>query len=121
MDTVVYAIVAVLASALVIFIVGKMNLGISISGFVSAIIAAVVIAIVGAIVIWLLGSLGISAGTGILGAIVYLIVAAVVIKFSGRFVPGMQVSGFTGAIVAAIAIGIVSWILYWLAGLLNIV
>ena len=52
MDTVVYAIVSVLASALVIFIVGKMNLGISISGFVSAIIAAVVIAIVGAIVIW---------------------------------------------------------------------
>jgi uncharacterized membrane protein YvlD (DUF360 family) len=39
---------------------------------------------------------------------------------SDRFVPGMEVKGFTGAIVAAIAIAVVSWILAWLLGLLGI-
>ena len=67
--------------------------------------AALVIAVVGTVVWWLLGLLGISAGGGLLGAIIYLIVAAVILMISDRFVPGMKVKGFTGAIIAAIAIG----------------
>ena len=43
-----------------------------------------------------------------LGAI---LVAAVVLVLSGRFVPGLKVNGFVGAIVAAIAIGVVYWII----------
>jgi putative membrane protein len=37
-----------------------------------------------------------------------------------RFVSGMRVSGFLGAIVAAIAIGVISWLLSLLLGALGI-
>jgi putative membrane protein len=113
-------IVALIVSALVIFIVGKLNLGLSVSGFGAAIIAAVVIAIVGTIVLWLLGLFGLTVGGGWLGAIIYLIIAAIVLMISDRFVPGMKVNGFLGAIIAAIAIGVVAWIVSWLLGLLGI-
>ena len=56
-----------------------------------------------------------------LGTIIYLIVAAVVLMVSDRFVSGMTVSGFGGAIVAAIAIAVVYWLVTWLLGMLGVV
>jgi putative membrane protein len=120
MDIFISFLVALVVSALVIFIVGKLNLGLTVSGFGAAIIAALVIAIVGAIVYWLLGLLGLTFGGGLLGAIIYIIVAAIVLMISDRFVPGMKVNGFTGAIIAAIAIGVVAWIVTWLLSLIGI-
>jgi putative membrane protein len=113
-------VVALLVSALVIYIVGRLNLGLTVDGFGAAIIAALVISIVGTIVWWLLGLIGLTIGGGWLGAIIYIIVAAVVLMLSDRFVRGMSVNGFTGAIVAAIAIGVVTWLVTWLLGLLGI-
>jgi putative membrane protein len=113
-------IVALIVAALVIYIVGRLNLGLTVSGFGAAIIAALVIAIVGTIVLWLLGLLGLTIGGGLLGAIIYIIVAAIILMISDRFVPGMKVKGFTGAIVAAIAIGVVAWIVTWLLSLIGI-
>ncbi len=115
------AIVALVVAAVVLMIVSRFNLGLSVSGFGAAIISAIVIAIVAAIFIWLFGVLGISIGGGLLGTLVLLIVAAVVLLVSGRFVPGLKVNGFAGAIVAAIAIAVVYWILVWLLGLFGIV
>ena len=102
-------------------IVSRLNLGLSVTGFGAAIIAAIVIAVVGAAINWLLGLLGITIGGGLLGAIVYLVVAAVVLMISDKFVPGMKVNGFGGAIIAAIAIGVVSWLVAWFLGLFGIV
>jgi putative membrane protein len=113
-------LVALIVAALVIFIVGRLNLGLTVSGFGAAIVAALVIAIVGTIVMWLLSLLGLTFGGGLLGAIIYIIVAAIILMISDRFVPGMAVNGFTGAIVAAIAIGVVGWIVTWLLGLFGI-
>jgi putative membrane protein len=113
-------LVALVVSAVVIFIVGKLNLGLTVSGFGAAIISALVIAIVGTIVLWLLSLFNLTLGTGLLGAIIYIIIAAIILRISDRFVPGMQVNGFTGAIVAAIAIGVVSWIVTWLLALIGI-
>jgi putative membrane protein len=64
--------------------------------------------------------LGLSIGGGILGLIVYLIIAAVVLLLSDRLLPGLSVSGFGGAIIAAIAIGIVTWLISWLLSLIGI-
>ena len=114
------AIVAVVVAAVVLLIVSRLNLGLSVSGFGAAAIAAIVIAIVGAVVVWLLGLFGLSIGGGWLGALVFLVVAAVVLMISDKFVPGMSVKGFTGAIVAAIAIGVVYFLLAWLLGLFGI-
>ena len=121
MGVILSAIVVVLVAAVVIMIVSRFKLGLSVTGFGAAIITAIVIAVVGAAINWLLGLLGITIGGGLLGAIVYLVVAAVVLMISDRFVPGMTVKGFKGAIVAAIGIGVVYWILAWLLGLFGIV
>ena len=114
-------VVALLVSALVIYIVGRLNLGLTVGSYWNAIVAAIVIAIVGAVVIWFLGLLGITIGGGFLGAIVLLIVAAVVLLISDRFLAGMEVKGFVGAIVAAIAIAVVSWLVIWVLALIGIV
>lgn len=114
------ALVAIVVAAVVLLIVSRFNLGLSVSGFGAAAISAVVIAIVGAVVIWLLGLLNISIGGGFLGTLVYLVVAAVVLLVADKFVPGLKVNGFVGAIVAAIAIAVVYYLLAWLLGLFGI-
>ncbi len=106
-----------LFTGLIIWIVGKLGLGLEVSGFGPAFIAAIVIAVVSWVVVWLLGVLGITIGSGWLGALVNLIVAAVVLMIAGGFVKGLVVKGFLGALVAAVAIAVVSWILVWVLAL----
>ncbi len=114
-------VLVALVAGFVIWIVGKLGLGIEVSGFGAAFIAAIVIAIVGGLITWLLGLLNITIAGGWLGAIINLIISAIVLLISGRFVPGLKVNGFTGALIAAIAIGVVTWLLNWVVGLLGIV
>ena len=114
-------VIALLVAALVIWIVSKFNLGLSVTGFAAAIIAALVIAVVGAAINWLLSLFGISLGTSsFLAWLVYIVVAAVVLMISDRFVPGLKVAGFTGALIAAISIGVVGWLISWVFGLFGI-
>ncbi len=120
LGTLVGILLALVAAAVVIFIVSKLNLGLTVDGFGPAIIAAAAIAIVGGVIFWLLGALGITIGGGWLGAIINLIIAAVVLLVSDRFVKGMKVNGFVGAIIAAIAIGVVTGIINWLLGVLGL-
>jgi putative membrane protein len=105
-------------AAIVLLIVDRFNIGVKVGGFVNALVAAVVIAVLAYILNWILGSLGITFGGGILGAIMMLIAAAVVLMFAGRILKGFSVSGFSGALIGAIAIAVVSWILYYLVNLL---
>jgi putative membrane protein len=113
-------LLALVAAAVVIMIVGRLNLGLTVDGFGPAIIAAAVIAIVGGLIYWLLGLLGITIGGGWLGAIINLIIAAVVLLTAGRMLKGLKVNGFVGALVAAIAIGVVTWLINWFLGLIGI-
>jgi putative membrane protein len=110
-------VLVALVAGFVIWIVGKLGLGIEVSGFGAAFIAAIIIAIVGGLITWLLSLLHITMAGGWLGAIINLIIAAVVLLISGSFVPGLKVKGFGGALIAAIAIGVVSGLLNWLIGL----
>jgi putative membrane protein len=111
-------VVTLLVAAFVIWLVGRLGLGMEVDGFMSAVWAALVIAIVTAIVLWLLSLIGITVGgAGFWGAIVSLVVAAVVLMISDKFLSGMKVNGFVGAIIAAIAIGVVNWLLAWVIGL----
>jgi putative membrane protein len=106
-------LIGALFSGLIIWVVGKLGLGLEVDGFGSAFIA-----VVSWLVTWLLGLLGLTIGAGLLGAIVHLIIAAVVLMFAGNFVKGLEVKGFGGAIVAAIAISVVAWLISWGIGLL---
>jgi len=101
--------------AIVLMIVSRLGLGLSVDGFVPAIIASAVISIVSGLIIWALSLINISlGGPGLLSAIVSLVVSAVVLLISDRFVKGMKVNGFVGALIAALAYGVVVWLINWL-------
>ena len=106
-------LIGALFTGLIIWVVGKLGLGLEVTGFGSAYIAVIVIAILNGLVAWLLGALGITIGAGLVGAILHLIIAAVVLIAAGNFVKGLVVKGFTGALVAAVAIAAVGWLIGW--------
>ena len=58
---------------------------------------------------------------GFWAALINLVVAAVVLMISDKFLPGMEVKGFGGAIIAALGIGVVGWLVTWGLSLLGIV
>ena len=68
----------------------------------------------GGLMNWLLGLLGLSVGVGWLGAIFYFIIAAIVLLITDRLLEGFRVAGFVGALIVAVAIGIVHSLLGWL-------
>jgi putative membrane protein len=106
-----------LISGFVIWIVGKLGLGLEVDGFGAAYIAAIVIAVVSWLITWLLSVLNITIGGGWLGALIHLVVAAVVLLIGDRFVPGMRVKGFVGALVAALALAVVAWLVAMVLGM----
>ncbi len=115
---------AFIAGILIAFVAGVITLLLGLAGFMDSgglvggivhlIIAAIVIAFVAGVITLLLGLAGIEFGGGLVGGIVHLIIAAIVLMISDRFLSGLKVAGFGGALVASIAIGAV----YWLGGLL---
>ena len=106
-------LIGALFTGLIIWVVGKLGLGLEVTGFGPAYIAAIVIAILNGLVAWLLGVMGITIGAGFVDAILHLIIAAVVLIAAGNFVKGLVVKGFTGALVAAVAIAAVGWLIGW--------
>ena len=111
LSTLLSIVIGLVLYALVIYIVGRLGLGLTVANFTSALIAGAVIAIVAWLVWWLLGAIGIGNGSGLIAAIVNLIVAAVILLIADRFVPGMKVNGFVGALIAAVAIAVVAWLI----------
>ena len=103
-----------LISALAIWIVSRLGLGLEVSGSGSALAAGIVIAFVAGIITMLLGLAGFMDGGGLISGIVHLFVAAVALLIGGRLLPGLRVAGFTGALLAAVVIGAH----YWIGGLL---
>jgi putative membrane protein len=101
-------------SGFVIWIVGKLKLGLEVDGFKSAFAAALVIAVLASIATWLHSIAGLQDGGGLFGGIIHLVISAIVLMISGKFISGLKVAGFTGALVASLAIGT----FYWLGGLL---
>jgi len=110
MNAILSLLVSLVLYAVVIYIVSRLNLGLSVDGFVGAFIAGAGIAVVAWLVNWLLGVLGINIGGGWFGSLVSLVVAAVVLLIAGKYVPGLKVNGFVGALVAAVAIAVVAWL-----------
>lgn len=96
------AVIRFIVSAIVLLALGFILPGFQVIGFTNALLAAVVIAALGYVVELFLGENVSPQNRGIVG----FIAAAVVIFAAQFFVPGMSVN-VLGAILAAIAIGIV--------------
>ena len=105
-------IISIVVYALVIYVVSRLGLGLTVSGFTGALIAGAVIAIVAWLVWWLLGVIGLApSGSGWLSALVSLVISAVILLIADRFVPGMKVNGFVGALIAAVAIAVIAYLI----------
>jgi putative membrane protein len=112
-------VLAGLVSGVIIWIVGRLGLGLVVSGFMPALLAAFAIAILSGLITWLLTALGLTIDGGLVGAIIHLLIAALVLLLSSRIVPGMMVQGPVGALIAALAIGAVGWLIHTLLNLLS--
>ena len=96
-------IVRFVVSALVLMLVGYLLPGITVSGFVGALIAALVIAILGYVVELILGNRVSPRSRGIVG----FVVAAVVIYVAQYIVPSYLSVSILGSLLAAFVIGLV--------------
>jgi putative membrane protein len=96
------AIIRFIVSALVLMAVGFLVPGMSMVGFINALIAAVVIAVLGYIIEAILGDRVSPQNRGVVG----FITAAVVIYLTQFIVPGLSVS-ILGALLAALIIGVI--------------
>ena len=117
MDSFISFLFALVVAAVVLLIVDKFNVGLKVGGFVNAAVAALAIAVVGSLVMFFLGLFNITIGGALFGAIVFLIVAAVILILAAKVIPGFEISGFGGAVISAVAMGVVFWLLEWVVGL----
>ncbi|MFC1463903.1 MAG: phage holin family protein [Candidatus Brachytrichaceae bacterium NZ_4S206] len=110
-------IFGVIIAAVVLLIVSRLNLGLSVAGFSTAVIGAVVISLVSSVILWLLGLFGVQVGGGsLLNVLVWLVVSAVILIVAAKFIPGMTVQGFTGGVIAAIAMAVIYWLFSLILG-----
>ena len=67
-----------------------------------------------AVVHWIINSIGLSVPGNWLGVIVNIIIAALILLTADKLLAGFKVAGFVGALVAAIAYGVIAGIFNWL-------
>jgi putative membrane protein len=104
-------VIATIVNGLVIWTVSSLNFGLRVRGFLTALIAAIVIAIIGTVVRFVLAAMGVPNLGGITGFVERLIISVGVLMVSDKLLPGLTVHGFKGAIIAALAIGVILWVL----------
>ncbi len=107
------SLIVALPSILIIWIVGRLKLGLEVDGFGSAFLVGLIIAIVAGIVTFLLSTAGIQDSGGLVGGIVHMTISFACVLVSARLLPRVKVNSYTGVLVAAAAIGA----FYWLGGL----
>jgi putative membrane protein len=111
--------VAWVVGAYVIMVISHSGLGLTADSWRAALVVAATISILASLAVAFLRLIGPDVNyPNWFGAVVALVVAAVVLLVSGRFVKGVNVHGFAGAIVAAISYGVIVWLLEWLIVLL---
>lgn len=103
-------LIAALVSGIIIWLVGKLNVGLTVKNFGWAMLAGLVIGILTNIVTHFMPDFG---GAG--GFLVSLIVSAGVILASGKILKGLTVDGFKGALFAAMAIAVIGFLVAMLA------
>ncbi len=104
-----------LLKAVSILVVARFLPGIQVSGFFSAFIAAAVIGIASATLGVVLKFILFPFALLSLG-IVYMLVNGLMLKIASEFVPGFKVNGCGTAVIGAMALGFIDYILNRLAG-----
>jgi len=110
-----YWLIHWLLSGVALLIVAKILPGIQVEGFGAALIAALVIGLVGATVGLILKIVLLPFIILTLG-IVYFLINGLMLKLASEFVPGFRVNGCMPAVLGAILLSIVDYILTRIAG-----
>lgn len=110
MGTVLGLIIGIVLSAVIsgfiIWVVSKLNLGLHVENFGWAMLAGLLIGLATNLIMQV-----VPAGNDIVNLVVNLIVSAAVIFACGSILSGMTVKGFGGALIAAVAIAVVGFLL----------
>ena len=109
------ALIAAFVSGVIIWLVGKLNVGLSVNSFGWAMLAGLFIGAITNFLNQLLPGMN-----EILTMVIHLVIAAAVILLAGKLFSGVNVDGFKGALIAAVAIAVVGLLLaYVLVALLG--
>ncbi len=95
-----------IVNAIALLVVSHFVEGFEVSGFVSALIAVVVIGLLNATLGLLLKFVTLPLGILSFG-LFFLVINAVILKFSSVFVPGFAVNGFKAAFLGALALAVI--------------
>jgi uncharacterized membrane protein YvlD (DUF360 family) len=104
-------LIVILVATISIWIVGKLGLGLKVSGIGSALVAGLAITVLSFVIFFVLALLGINPGEGLVTAIANAISVLIVLLLANRIGKGLRVTSFTGVLVAAIAIAALSWLI----------
>jgi len=107
------ALIGALFSGLIIWLIGKLGWGLEVDGFKPAYLAAILIALFNAFANWLWGVLNYTPEGGWLGAVTHLLIAAVFLLAAGQIIKGLRVKGWGGALLAAVIMAAVGWLITW--------
>jgi|ERR1035438_3798195 putative membrane protein len=108
-----HILVAWLVSALALWLVARIVPGIEVRDFGAALIATIVIAIVNAVIGPILRFIAWPLTFLTLGLFT-LVIDAILLKLASMFSPGFRVRGFLNALVGAILLTIIQFVLRWL-------
>ena len=108
-----HILVAWLVSALALWLVARIVPGIEVRDFGAALIATIVIAIVNAVIGPILRFIAWPLTFLTLGLFT-LVIDAILLKLASMFSPGFRVRGFLNALVGAILLTIIRFVLRWL-------
>jgi putative membrane protein len=115
MEVIVGLVIGILIGAVIsgaiIWIVSKLNMGLSVDNFGWAMVAGLFIGVITTLITYFVPNL-----SGIIGAVVHLIVSAIVILLAGKAFSGVKVDGFSGALLAAVMMALISFGLALLLG-----
>jgi len=99
-------LIATVFSGIIIWLVGKLNVGLTVKNFGWAMLAGLLIGVLTSIANLFVKDFG-----GAIGFAVQLVVSALVILVCGKILKGLSVDGFKGALFAAMVIAIIGFLI----------
>ena len=99
-------LIAAVFSGVIIWLVSKLNVGLSVDSFGWAMLAGLFIGTIANLLNHLIPGMN-----EILTMLIHLVISAVVILLAGKLFSGVKVDGFKGALIAAVAIAVVGFVL----------
>ena len=97
-------LIGAVISGFIIWLVSKFNIGLSVDNFGWAMVAGLFIGVITNLIMYFVPGLG-----DVVNAIVQLLVAAAVIVLAGKVFSGVKVDGYSGALVAAVLMALISF------------